>query len=253
MSKEINEYKEIIFDIFNKIENEEKSFSEGAEIIANAIINDQVIHVIGPGGHSNIAAEEFLWRACVLVPMNSMLEPGMNLIHGGKRSNIIERTPGYGIKVLDAYNVGKKEGEVIIIVNAYGINPVTIDIALEAKKRNMKTIGITSKSFAKELLPDHPSRHPSGKNLYEIVDVFIDNHLPLGDAVVEIKGCEQKVAPTSSLCNIFAEHCLVIEAVKKLVDKGIKPPVWKSANMPGGDEANKQYEEKYANRIKHLR
>ena len=252
MSKEIREFKQIMFEIFNKIEDEEKSILEGAEIIADAIMNDQVIHVIGTGGHSNIAAEELLWRAGVLAPMNSMLEPGINLIHGGKRSNIIERTPGYGIKILDAYNVGKREGEVIIIVNAYGINPVTIDIALEAKKRNVKTIGVTSKSFAKELSLDHPSRHPSGKNLYEIVDVFIDNHLPLGDAIIKIKGCEQKVAPTATLCNVFTLHCLIIEAVKKLVEKGIKPPVWKSANMPGGDEANKNYEEKYAHQIKHL-
>ncbi len=252
MSKEIREFKQIMFEIFNRIESEEKSILDGAEIIANAIMNGQVIHVIGTGGHSNIAAEELLWRAGVLAPINSMLEPGINLIHGAKRSNIIERTPGYGIKILDAYNVGKKGGEVIIIVNAYGINPITIDIALEATKRNVKTIGITSKSFAKELSLDHPSRHPSGKNLYEISDVFIDNHLPLGDAVIEIKGCEQKVASTSTLCNVFTLHCLIIETVKKLVEKGVKPPVWKSANMPGGDEANKKYEEKYANRIKHL-
>ena len=252
MNKEINDYKEILIDIFNKIEKEESSISKGAEVIANAIMGEQVIHVIGPGGHSNIAAEELLWRAGVLVPINSLLEPGINLIHGGKRSNIIERTPGYGIKVLDAYSVGKKEGEVIVIVNAYGINPITIDIALEATKRNVKTIGITSKSFAKELSLNHPSRHPSGKNLYEICDVFIDNHLPLGDAVIKIKGCEQKVAPTSTFCNVFSLHCLIIETVKKLVEKGIEPPVWKSANMPGGDEANKKYEEKYAHRIKHL-
>jgi uncharacterized phosphosugar-binding protein len=252
MSKEIREFKQIIVEIFNKIESEENSILEGAEIMTNAIMDGQVIHAIGTGGHSNIAAEELLWRAGVLVPINSMLEPGINLIHGGKRSNIIERTPGYGIKILDAYSVGKKEGEVIVIVNAYGINPLCIDIALESKKRNVKSIGVTSQSFAKEISKDHPSRHPSGKNLYEIVDIFIDNHLPLGDAVIKIKGCEQKVAPTSTLCNIFTLHCLIIEAVKKLVDKGVKPPVWKSANMPGGDEANKKYEEKYAHRIKHL-
>ena len=45
----------------------------------------------------------------------------------------------------------------------------------------------------------------------------------------------------------------MIKAAEKLVEKGIAPPIWTSANMPGGDAANKALEEKYFSRIKHLR
>ena len=37
-----------------------------------------------------------------------------------------------------------------------------------------------------------------------------------------------------------------------MLDKRFTPPVWVSANIPGGDEANKKYEEEYYHRIKIL-
>jgi uncharacterized phosphosugar-binding protein len=154
--------------------------------------------------------------------------------------------------VLDAYRVGRKPGEVIIIANAYGVNSMCIDTVLEAKKRKMITIGITSRSFADTLPEDHPSRHPSGKNLYQEVDHFLNCHLPYGDAVVEIKGCPQKTGPTSTFCNVFTINLLVIETVKRLMEMGVHPPLWMSANLPGGDEANRSLEDKYIPRIKHL-
>lgn len=253
MNKEIRQYMNTIVSIFSQIEKEEESINKAAEVMSEVIIKDQLIHVIGPGGHSNIGVEEVLWRAGGLVPINAILDAGTNLIHGAKRSNIIERTPGYASRVLDAYGVGEKEGEVIIIINAYGINSMTIDTVIEAKKRKMTTIGVTSKSFAEIVPHEYPSRHPSNKNLYEEVDIFIDNHLPVGDAVTEIGGFSQKVGSTSTFCNCFVMNLLVIETVKKLIGKGVTPPVWMSANMPGGDEMNKKYEQMYFGRIKHLR
>jgi len=245
-------YKDTIIDILNKISEEIEMIQKAAKVVAESIAREEPVHVIGPGGHSNMAAEEVLWRAGGLAPMNAILDAGTNLIHGAKRSNIIERTPGYAIKVLDAYRVGKKPGEVIIIVNAYGINSMCIDTVLEAKRRKMITIGITSKSFADVVPKDHPSRHPTGKNLYQEVDYFLNCHLPYGDAVIEVEGCSQKIGPTSTFCNAFTINLLMAETVKKLVVIGIEPPVWMSANLPGGDEKNRKLEEKYIPLIKHL-
>jgi uncharacterized phosphosugar-binding protein len=199
-----------------------------------------------------MGAEEVFWRAGGLAPINAILDAGFNLIHGAKRSNYIERTPGYAVRVLDAYRLGRKPGEVIIIVNAYGINAMCIDTVLEAQKRQMVTIGITSRSFADAVPPDHPSRHASGKNLYQEVDYFLNCHMPYGDAIVEIEGCPQKTGPTSTFCNTFTINVLMIEAVKALVTMGVDPPLWMSANLPGGDEANRKLEEQYIPRIKHL-
>jgi uncharacterized phosphosugar-binding protein len=251
VSKETEFYFNIVVDIFKKIkEQSENSIDKAAGLMSEAILDDKLIHIIGPGGHSNMAAMEVLWRAGGLAPINAILDPGIALVHGAKHSNIIERTPGYAKSVLDSYDI--KEGEVMIIANAYGINSMTIDSALEAKARGLKTIGVTSTSFANKVPKDHPARHPSGKNLHEIVDVFVNNYLPLGDAIVKFDNFEQKIAPTSTLCNSFTLNLMVVKTVEKILEKGGIPPVWMSANMPGGDEANKQLEEKYSGRIKHL-
>lgn len=252
MNNEAIFYRNTLVEIMDKILGEGETIQKASRVVAEPIAKEEPIHVIGPGGHSNMAAEEVLWRAGGLAPINAILDPGTNLIHGAKRSNFIERTPGYALKVLDAYRVGRKPGEVIIIVNAYGVNSMCIDTVLEAKKRKMMTIGITSRSFADVLPKDHPSRHPSGKNLYQEVDYFLNCHLPYGDAVVEIKGCIQKTGPTSTFCNVFTINLLMIETVKRLMEMGVQPPLWMSANLPGGDEANRQLEEKYIPLIKHL-
>lgn len=244
-------YAKYVQDVVEQIAGEAEAIGRAAELVADAIERDELVHVIGPGGHSNMAVEEVLWRAGGLAPINAILDPGTNVIHGAKRSNIIERCPGYGIRVLDAYGINRP-GEVLIIVNAYGINSMTIDVAVEAKKRGLKTIAITSDSFAKIVPQGAPSRHPSGKNLYENVDIYINNHLPVGDACISIEGMEQKMGPMSTFCNCFAIDCLMMKAAEKLIAKDITPPVWMSANMPGGDEANKALEEKYFLRVKHL-
>jgi uncharacterized phosphosugar-binding protein len=37
-----------------------------------------------------------------------------------------------------------------------------------------------------------------------------------------------------------------------MVSLGVSPPVWKSANAPGGDEANRRYIAEYTGKITHL-
>ncbi len=245
-------YRDALDTAFACIEAQEAEIEAAAEVLATAIQNDQLIHVIGPGGHSNMAAEEVLWRAGGLAPINAILDAGTNLIHGAKRSNYIERTPGYAKQVLDAYRVGRTPGEVIVIANAYGVNPMTIDTALEAKKRGMTSVAITSRGFADRLDADHPSRHPSGKNLYQEVDHFLDCCVPYGDAVVTFEGADQKTGPTATMCNLYMMNLLMLETVAQLVARGVQPPLWMSANLPGGDEANRANEEKYIPRVRHL-
>lgn len=252
MSRSSKAYLDAITSCLAAIEREEQeSIDKAATLLAKAVAEGRLINVIGPGGHSNMAVEEVFWRSGGLAPVNALLDAGTNVIHGAKRSNIIERTPGYAKSVLDAY--GLTSGDVLIIVNAYGINAMTIDSALECKKRGITTIGVTSRSFADTVPKGSPSRHPSGQNLYELVDVFVNTHLPYGDAVVEVEGIAQKMGPTSTFVNCFAMNLLMIRTAEKLLEMGVTPHVWMSANLPGGDEANKKYEELYMPRVKHLR
>jgi uncharacterized phosphosugar-binding protein len=229
---------------------EQGKISAAALILADQIVKGDLIHVFGSGGHSFIGAEEMFYRAGGLVPINPIFETGVSLPLGALRSTAVERTPGFMPGILQTY--GLKAGQVMIIVNAYGINSASIDTALVCRKLGLKTIALTSPQIAMGLAPDHPSRHPSGKNLHEIVDLYIDTHVPMGDAAVELVGLKQKVGPVSTIANAFAIECMVVETVDLLIQRGIDPPVWKSGNSPGGDEHNQKYLDKYVGVIKHL-
>ena len=242
-------YRDAVISLIATIEEQEKQSIDRCSGFGQVVAEDRLIHVIGRADTPIMAVEEVLWREEGLAPINAILDAGTNLIHGAKRSNLSERTPGYAKGVLDAYEVNS--GDVLVIVNAYGINAMTIDCALE-QRRGGNSIAITSTS-----LPSCPknaaSRHPSGQNLYELVDIFIDNHLPLGDAVVEVDGLEQRMGPTSTFANSFTINLLMIRTAEKLLEMGIQPPIWTSANLPDGDRLNRKYEREYFPRVKHLR
>ncbi|MDR7419050.1 MAG: SIS domain-containing protein [Armatimonadota bacterium] len=224
-----------------------------ARLIADCLANDKLIHVFGTGGHSNMAAEEMFYRSGGLVPVNAILDPGVSLAFGAVRSTVIERAPGYAPRVLDVYGVGP--GDVLVVVNAYGINGTTIDAAIEGKRRGASVIAITSPTFTKHIPPDHPARHPSKKNLFELpeVDVCIDCHMPVGDAVLQLEGMGgTPVGPCSTIVNAFCINSMVVAAVELMLSRGQTPPVWYSANMPGGDEKNKAAIANYRGRLRHL-
>jgi uncharacterized phosphosugar-binding protein len=44
---------------------------------------------------------------------------------------------------------------------------------------------------------------------------------------------------------------IVAEVVQRLLDAGEQPPVYLSANIPGGDQHNRILEQRYAGRIRH--
>jgi len=252
MNKYFNQFYQNLDEAFKKVlENEESAIDRATDLMVESIKKDQLIHIMGTGGHSTMGATEMFWRAGCLAAVNPLLDPSLLPGMGAKHSNWMERTEGLAPSILSAYEV--KKGETIIIVNAYGINPVTIDTALECRKRGLNTIGVTSTSFADAVPSGAASRHSSGKNLHEIVDIFVNCHMPLGDACVKIEGCAQEVAPISTFLNSFCLHLLVIGTVEKLVKQNIEPPLWMSANLPEGDKANQKWHEKYNPRVKHLR
>jgi len=247
----IHQYYQSVTELIRRVyENEQESIHLAGEAVADQVEKGNLIHVVGTGGHSFMGAEELMWRAGGLVPIAPIFDPGISLQFGALRSNAIERLPGYMPAVLKNYNLNP--GEVIIIVNAYGVNAATIDTALEAKRLGLMVIGVTGEATAEVLPPDHPARHPSGKNLCEIADIFVNTYVPAGDAVVSIPGFSQKVAAVSTIANAFALQCIMAEAVNILVERGIDPPVWMSANLPGGDETNQKYVEMYRNRVRFL-
>jgi len=96
------------------------------------------------------------------------------------------------------------------------------------------------------------SRSKSGKNLYEVADLVIDNCGEIGDAAIEIAGFEQKTAPTSTVSGAAIINAITAQAAGIFLERGIDPPIFMSANLDGGDEKNAALMQKYKSRIKYL-
>ena len=240
------QYFESVLGLMQRImDEEEEAVAAAAQVVADTIADDRLLHVFGTGGHSALGAEEIFFRAGGLVPVNAILDGGVMLAGGALRS-----TAGYAKAVLDYYEVG--DGDVLLIVNAYGINACTIDAALEGRRRGATTIGVTSRSLQAELPAGHPSRHPSNANLADLVDIVVDCKVPMGDALLEVPGIGQRIGASSTFLNALALNLITVNAIGLLGERGIEPPIWQSANSPGGDEANRLHIAAYKQRIKKL-
>ena len=229
------------------LEDEREAIARAADHVVDAILRDRPIHVFGTGGHSVMASEELFYRAGGLVAVNAILDEGVGLMHGAVRSNLIERTPGYADAVLA--NQDLRPADIIVIVNAYGINACTIDAARYAKAHGLTVIAVTSVAYQRALPQGHPSRHPDGVDLADVADVVIDTKVPMGDALMEIAGVTQRVGPCSTFTNATALNLLLLESVRKLAERGVDPPIWRSANSPGGDAANAAHLERFRGHI----
>ena len=232
------------------LEEEKQSLDAAATRLAEQIAADRLVHVYGPGGHSNLASQEIFFRAGGLMHVSAILDEGTLLSNGALRSMAIERTPGYGKVVIADNRLG--EGDLLLLTNAYGINAALIDAALEARARGVFVIGISSREHAANTRAEHPARHPTKKNLHEVVDLAIDTKVPIGDALVEIPGRGERIAAVSTFANAYTLNCLVIRTVAKLVERGVEPPVWRSGNAPGGDEANAKFLARFRDRVRWL-
>jgi uncharacterized phosphosugar-binding protein len=237
--------------LLEALRNDEKdNIRHAARLFVEQIKNDRLIHVFGVGGHSVIGCEEFFWRAGGLANINPLFDHSLILAGGGRKSTMLERVPGIGDKVVAAQNLGK--GDLLVITSIYGMNAATIDAALEAKRRETTVVAITSRAHALATPPDFAARHPSRKNLFDLADVVIDNHVPHGDTVVELDGFPQKIGSVSTMLVSACIQWLLIETVRQCGAAHVAVPIWQSANVVGGDERNTDYMNRYAPRVKAL-
>lgn len=232
------------------LEKQADNIKAGAALMAEAIKNDRLINVYAGGGHTTLAMGEMFFRAGGLANINPLMETALSVFNQALKYLELERTVNFGASIIKYYDIQKDD--VVLFFHNIGINPATIDAALEVKKRGGKIIAVASSYWQNEMPADHFIRHPSGKNLFELANVCIDDYNPVGDAIVNIPGLDTPIAPVSNIVDFTIAHLLEIETVRQCLEQGIVPPVWNSANAPGGDEKNAAYLKKYKPQIKSL-
>jgi uncharacterized phosphosugar-binding protein len=225
-------------------EEEAEGLRAGALLLADAIEQGRRIFAFGCT-HSSLPIQDLVYRAGGLMVINPLFGPGIASldVHPPFLTSAIERLEGYAATLLDTSPI--RSGDILILVSVSGRNAVPVEMALEAHKRGIKIIGVTSRQYTDAF----PSRHPSGRKMIELVDVALDNKVDPGDAFLQAEGAPQKFCPASGVTSIAILHALVAATVEELLRRGITPPIYLAANVDGGGDYNARMLEKYRDQI----
>lgn len=216
---------------------------KAADIVAETVARDGILYTFGTG-HSHMVAEDVAARAGGLVPVDAILEPSLTGNQHVVKSEYMERIEGMAEIILDYFRLSPKDA--LIIVSNSGRNAAPIEMADIAQQRGIKVIAITSMEHSKGTT----SRHSSGKKLYELADVIIDNGCPKGDCLLSLEGLAQPVGPGSGVTGMFIIHAIIVQSIQNLLERGIDPPVFMSGNLDGHEKVNVPLMDRYWGRIK---
>ncbi len=244
----VTEYYNVVVKMMQEVlQKEENNIEWVAEKMTAAIMNGKSIFVFGPS-HAGMFAEEFFYRAGGLAVTNPLFHSGMMLdTRPVTLTSDMECLPGYASIILNESPL--KAGDFLLIHSVAARNPVVIEMAIKAKAAGIDVAAVINMEYATQVT----SRDPSGKMLYEVVERVIDTHGCYGDSCIEIHGMAQKVAPASTPISAFIANALLLQTCQNLLDKGIEPPVFQSANVDGGAEYNAELFKRFADQIHYMR
>jgi len=214
-------------------------------LLVDAIDAGGVLHAFGTG-HSEAFAMEIAGRAGGLIPTNRFALRDI-VLHGPRDRDVLtsalEREPWVVDELMATVPV--HENDVFLIASNSGVNGSVVGAALWAKERGHAVIAVTSFEHTSRVEP----KHPSGKRLREIADIAVDNLAPYGDATLQVAD-GLGVGAISSITAAFIAQLLTLGVARTIAARGDTPPLYVSANVPGGDEHNSVLEDRYADRIR---
>lgn len=222
------------------------NIGRAAGLVVEAIEQDGIMQVFGTG-HSRSIAMEIAGRAGGLVPANALSIKDLVMYGDTTPADIldpmVERDPGLAERILGLADI--RAADVFIIASNSGGNGSVVELARLAKERGHQVIAVTSLAHTQHVR----SRHASGKRLFEIADVAIDNCGVFGDASLPLP-TGGAIGATSSLTGVLIAQMLVAEVCGRLLRLGRAVPVLISANVPGGDEHNEALNGRYGGRVR---
>ncbi len=228
--------------IMDKIESTQSStIQQAAEVMADSIEQGRWVHTFGCG-HATIPIEEMYPRIGGFVGFHPMIELPLSFFTritgemGVHQFVFLERVEGYGVEIMKGYEFDSRD--TMWIFSHSGINNVNIDIALEAKKKQMKVIAYGSAASAK----GKKSRHSSGYTIFDVADIVVDTCAPLEDASVSLQHHQDKIGPVSTMAFVTAVWMTVITVAEILANRGVKLHIHPSHNVPGNEGAKERLE-----------
>ena len=246
MGEVLRRYRDQVVDILDRtVTSQTDAFDAARDAVAAALAADRLVYVAG-SGHSHLIAEEAFYRAGGIAAAQAILDPELMLHVSAWRSSVFERETGRAEKVLAGYDVMR--GDVVFVASNSGRNAYPIEMALGAKARGATTVALTSLEHTRSVT----SRHPSGKRLFEVSDIVLDNGAEYGDARLPVGRHGLFMGPTSTITGAFIINAVMAEAVDHLGCQGVAVDVYQSANAQGAEAAADELVRRWKPRIKGL-
>lgn len=219
---------------------------DAIDLLTTCVRSNGVIQAFGTG-HSEGFAMEVAGRAGGLIPTRRITLREVVLVGDRDPEELfgaeLERDPAVVEELLAHTEIHAED--VFVIASNSGVNASIVGMALALKERGHSVIAVTSLEHTNAVEP----KHASGKRLSDVADIVIDNLAPFGDATLDLaQGI--KVGAVSSLTAAFIAQSLTVGVVSRMLEAGEVPPVFLSANIPGGDEHNRALQDRYGLRIR---
>jgi uncharacterized phosphosugar-binding protein len=213
------------------------AIDEAVKLCADALEAGGVMQAFGTG-HSEAFAMEIAGRAGGLIATNRIALRVLVLRGGRPASDLgaaeFERDPNIGENLLALFPIDKRD--IFLIASNSGVNGSILGVALAAKARGHKVIAVTSLDHTSKVTP----KHPSGKRLSEVA---------FGDSTMQLEG-GIGIGAVSSITAAFIAQRITFGVAETIRQRGKTPPVFLSANIPGGDEHNRALQDLYGDRIR---
>ena len=216
------------------------------DLLTRAVEAGAVIQAFGTG-HSEAFAMEIAGRAGGLIPTNKIAlrdlvlrgSRPLDAVHGSS----LERDSTVVDELWNLSPIGP--GDVFVIASNSGVNGSVVGLAILAKQKGHDVVAVTSLQHTRQVV----SKHPSGRRLCDVADVVVDNLAPYGDATMALNG-GVPLGAVSSITSAFIAQLLTIGVAERISADGRVPPLYLSANIPGGDAHNAELERLYEGRIR---
>lgn len=239
------QYQSLVFEKLQKAFAQSKEIESAAFLIAACLGNQGWIYTSGTG-HSHLLAEEIFYRAGGFARVFPILDADLMLHVDATGSTDLERLEGYGTQLLESHPINERD--VLILSSNSGRNAVPIEMAESARKKGAKIIAITNLTHSQSVA----SRHSSGKKLYQLADIVLDNFGEIGDASIRIPELGAAMGATSTVIGAALLHTILIRAAELCIESGIIPEVFHSSNSDSGEDHNQALIDRYKSRIPFL-
>lgn len=237
------EYYKQMKEVLCTIENtQQENIEKSAEVIVRSLINNGIWHVFDTG---HMLMYEAIGRSGGLMavrPIRVTMQvnnPTRKRVNVDKKDIYLTEIDGLAEFIIRKANV--ESGDVLIIGSVSGIDKLPVQMAMEARKMGVNTICITSIEYSKHL----NSYHPSGKKLFEVCDIAIDNCGNIGDTLVYIDEINKNMCPSSGISASYIMWAIQCEVAERLIALGKQPSIYTSNHVSGALKANRISWERY--------